>query len=238
MLLIPSDLDGSYQGLLRAVRSGEIPESRIDESVLKILRAKAAVGLNQATQVDIHAVNQIVAKPASLNAAEEIADEAITLVRDNHQVLPLKATQEGTNAGRNAYQPTAEDRNRTLVLIFTDDSRSDAGRVLEHQMKLRIPEARMMYIDSRNAAVVNPIGNGCGGPGREGDCRGVSKSARRGADQPRGLAECVGGAAGDGLATRSRQNGGDRDGESLHCGYNFPKFVLIFVHSRTRRFRS
>lgn len=150
MLLIPSDLDGSYQGLLQAVRSGEIPESRIDESVLKILRAKASAGLNKATQVDIEAVNRMVAKPASLDKAEEIADEAVTLVRDNHQVLPLKPTVKGTNAGQNAYQSTAE-HNPTLVLIFTDDSRSDAGRVLQHQVKLRIPDAKIMYIDSRNA---------------------------------------------------------------------------------------
>jgi beta-N-acetylhexosaminidase len=158
VLLIPSDLDGSYHGLLQAVRNGEIPESRIDESVLKILRAKASVGLNKATQVDINAINRIVAKPASLDTAEEIADEAITLVRDNHQVLPLKATPKGTNIGQNAYQPAAEDRNRTLVLIFSDDSRSDAGRVLEHQVKMRIPEAKAMYIDARNpAGLTQPV---------------------------------------------------------------------------------
>ena len=92
VLLIPSDLDGSYNGLLRAVRSGEIPKSRIDESVLKVLRAKASVGLNKAKLVDISAVTDIVAKPANLDLAEEIADSAVTLVRDNHQVLPLKAT--------------------------------------------------------------------------------------------------------------------------------------------------
>ena len=151
MLLIPSDLAGSYNGLLQAVRSGEIPESRIDESVLKILRAKASVGLNRATQVDIDAVSRIVAKPASLDKAEEISDEAVTLVRDNHQVLPLKAAVQGTTAGQNAYQSAAE-RNPTLVLIFTDDSRSDAGRVLQRQVKARIPNAKIMYIDSRSAA--------------------------------------------------------------------------------------
>jgi beta-N-acetylhexosaminidase len=152
MLLIPSDLDGSYQGLLRAVRSGEIPEARIDESVLEILRAKASVGLNRATQVDINAVNRIVAKPASLATAEEIADEAVTLLRDNHQVLPLKASHPGTNAGQTAYQTAPESRGQTVMLIFTDDSRSDAGRVLEHQVKLRTPEAKAIYIDSLDAA--------------------------------------------------------------------------------------
>ncbi len=152
MLLIPSDLDGSYNGLLQAVRSGEIPESRIDESVLKILRAKASVGLNKARLVDISAVNEIVAKPASLATAEEIADDAVTLVRDNHQVLPLKATRQGTNAPLNTYQSAAETHNRTLVLIFTDDSRSDWGRLVDEQVRARIPDTHVMYIDPRDAA--------------------------------------------------------------------------------------
>ena len=151
MLLIPSNLEGSYNGLLKAVRSGDIAESRIDESVLKILRAKASVGLNKASLVDINAIPKIVAKPASLATAQEIADRAVTLVRDNHQVLPLKATPKGTNAARNAYQTAAEIHNRTVVLIFTDDSRSDWGRLLDQEVRMRIPDAHVMYIDPRDA---------------------------------------------------------------------------------------
>ncbi len=152
VLLLPFDLDGSYNGLLRAVRSGEIPESRIDQSVLKILRAKASVGLNKAKLVDINAVSQIVAKPISLATAQEIADKAVTLVRDNHRTLPLKATAKGTKLPLNSYQPVAETGNRTVLLIFTDDSRSDSGRTLDHELRARIPDARVYYIDPRDAA--------------------------------------------------------------------------------------
>jgi beta-N-acetylhexosaminidase len=152
ILLLPFDLDGSYNGLLRAVRSGEISEARIDQSVLKILRAKASVGLNQAKLVDIHAVNQIVAQPASLATAQEIADKAVTLVRDNHRVLPLKAAAKGTNLPPNPYQPVAEARNNIVLVIFTDDSRSDSGRTLDHELRTRIPDARVYYIDPRVAA--------------------------------------------------------------------------------------
>ncbi len=152
VLIIPSDLNGSYTGLLNAVRGGEIPESRVDESVLKILRAKASVGLNKARLVDIEQVSRIVAKPESLATAQEIADEAVTLVRDNHKVLPLKPAVEGTNSSQTAYHSAGENRGRTLLLIFTPDMRTEAGWVLERQMRARIPDVKTIYIEPRNAA--------------------------------------------------------------------------------------
>lgn len=150
VLIIPSDLAGSYNGLLQAVRSGEIPESRIDQSVLKILRAKASVGLNKARLVDIEAVPHLVGQTKSQDLAQEIADESVTLVRDNHRVLPLKAA--GTNPSPNAYPSTAENRDPTLLLVFTPDVRTDAGWVFDRQMRARIPGTKTIYIDPRNSA--------------------------------------------------------------------------------------
>ena len=151
LLILPPDLDGAYKGLLQAVRSGEIPESRIDQSVLKILRAKASVGLNKAALVDINAVNRIVASPASQATAQEIADDAVALVRDNHRVLSLKAVPKGTNLPQNSYPSTAENRDSPLVLIFTPDLRSDAGLALEKEFRARSPWVKVIYIDPRNA---------------------------------------------------------------------------------------
>ena len=45
VLLMPASLLEGYETVLTAVRSGELPESRIDESVRRILTYKAAVGL-------------------------------------------------------------------------------------------------------------------------------------------------------------------------------------------------
>ena len=151
VLLIPADIDAAYKGVLNAVRKGQISESRIDQSVLKILRAKASVGLNKARLVDINAVNQIVARPDSLLAAQKIADRAVTLVRDNKQVLPLQENPRGTNQPTLTYQSPGDTRGGVLVLIFSDDSRSDAGRLLDEEVRSRIPGARVMYIDPRIA---------------------------------------------------------------------------------------
>src|SRR5581483_807919 len=112
MILIPSDLPGSYNGLLQAVKRGEISQARVDQSVLKILRMKASVGLNKARLVDLEALKNTVAKPESLSRAQEIADSAVTLVRDNHQVLPLRVKSTGTNAPHGAYEKPGETRGR------------------------------------------------------------------------------------------------------------------------------
>ena len=42
---MPYDYAASFDGVLNAVRAGEISEERIDESVLRILQLKAEYGL-------------------------------------------------------------------------------------------------------------------------------------------------------------------------------------------------
>ena len=43
LVLMPADFAAAYQGVLDAVRSGALPESRIDESVTRIVKAKLAL---------------------------------------------------------------------------------------------------------------------------------------------------------------------------------------------------
>lgn len=45
LILLPLDLELAYQGVLSAVREGEISQERLDQSVLRILRAKERAGL-------------------------------------------------------------------------------------------------------------------------------------------------------------------------------------------------
>jgi beta-N-acetylhexosaminidase len=154
MVIIPADLDGAYNGLLDAVRRGEISKARIDESVLKILRLKASVGLHKRRTVDLSTVTNEVARPESLLAAQRIAENSITLVRDNHKVLPLKAS--GTSAPALPYQPSRTG-TRTVVLIFTDDVRgSEGSRIFDRSFRARIPDALVMYADEANAGPLAP----------------------------------------------------------------------------------
>jgi beta-N-acetylhexosaminidase len=150
MLILFTDLDGAYKGLLSAVRSGEIPEKRIDESVLKILRAKASVGLNKASQVDINNISSVISSPQILVTAQQIADSAITLVRDNGHMLPLRPQRRSASAP--AYGTVQQEGSKFLCIIFTDDVRSDNGRQLQRELRSRIPDAKIIFVDPRIAA--------------------------------------------------------------------------------------
>jgi beta-N-acetylhexosaminidase len=150
LLIIPADLDASYKAVLQAVRSGEISRDRLDESVRRILELKASFGLQKARLTDLGQLADSVGKPENLAVGQRIADEAITLVRDNGLVLPLKA--EGTAEAALPYQSVTEAHNRLVAVIFSDDLRTESGRMLERQILARVPDARIIYVDPRSAA--------------------------------------------------------------------------------------
>ncbi|HXZ30861.1 MAG TPA: glycoside hydrolase family 3 protein [Terriglobales bacterium] len=150
VLLIPADLDASYRAVLQAVQSGEIPLTRLDAAVLKILKAKASLGLHRARLVNLQNLEETVGRPESLALGQEAADAAVTLVRDNGKVLPLKPS--GTVSASLPYQAVEAVRNNTVAVIFSEDVRLEAGRVLERQLRLRLPDVHVFYVDSRIAA--------------------------------------------------------------------------------------
>jgi beta-N-acetylhexosaminidase len=152
--LIPPDLDAAVRAMVTAVHSGEISESRLDESVLKILKTKASLGLHKARLVDVAALDRTVGTPEHITDGQQIADAAITLVRQNHAVLPLK--KAGTNSAGLPYINAVQVRNRLVVVIFSDDVRLEAGRVLEREIRSRAPDANVIYTDPDLAGVMAP----------------------------------------------------------------------------------
>jgi beta-N-acetylhexosaminidase len=154
MVLIPADLDGAYNGILNAVRSKQIPESRIDQSVLKVLSAKAAVGLNKSRTVDVNALSTEIMRPENLAVAQQVADDSITLVRDSGRLLPLKSS--GTLLTTAAYQPM-QVNNRLLAVVFSDDVRGETGRVFEKQLRARVPDANIIFVDPKIAPGMAPL---------------------------------------------------------------------------------
>ena len=149
VLTEPYNLDACYRAMLDAVRSGEVGQDRLDASVLKILQAKASLGLEKNRLVDVAAIPRLVGSPESIAAGQRISDAAITLVRDNGKVLPLR---EGRFDKRLRVVSQAKAKHGLLVIILCDNRRAEDGRVLDHQIRMRAPDAKVVYVDPRVAA--------------------------------------------------------------------------------------
>src|SRR5579862_362450 len=150
LLIIPPDLRASYEAMVKAVRSGEIPQKRLDASVLKILKLKAEMGLNKSRTVDINAIATAVGRPENMAFGQKVAAAAITLVRDDGKVLPLKS--RGTAKAALPYMTKEETHNQAVAVLFSDDVRTDSGRAFGREFRARIPDARVIYVDPRIAA--------------------------------------------------------------------------------------
>jgi beta-N-acetylhexosaminidase len=150
LLIIPADLGASYQSMIKAVRSGEISKERLDRSVLKILKIKASLGLNDSRTVDLNALAKAIGKPEDVAFGQQVADSAITLVRDNGKVLPLKS--KGTSKSALPYMTKEETHNQVVAVLFSDDVRSESGRAFGREFRARVPDARVIYVDPRIAA--------------------------------------------------------------------------------------
>lgn len=90
LLLKPADPDASIRGVREAVKAGRLTEKRIDESARRVLAAKFDLGLVSQRIIPIDEIDNNVSNRESVELAQEIAEHAITLVRDNDKLLPLK----------------------------------------------------------------------------------------------------------------------------------------------------
>ncbi|MGA2919658.1 MAG: glycoside hydrolase family 3 N-terminal domain-containing protein [Candidatus Sulfotelmatobacter sp.] len=154
LLLIPADFPASYDAMLQAVQSGEISRERLDNSVLKILKTKASLGLQDARTVDVQAIATLVGKPENLAFGQQVASDAVTLVRDNGKVLPLKSSlkNQGTRMAGLPYTEQEETHNQVVAVVFSDDVRTESGRAFSREFLARTPGAHLIYIDPRVAA--------------------------------------------------------------------------------------
>ena len=91
-LLKPGDPDAAFRGVIAAVKSGRLSEQRIEQSARKILAAKYDLGLVKQRIAPIDEIDRIVAGKQAGMLADEIAKSAITLVRNDAGLFPLKLT--------------------------------------------------------------------------------------------------------------------------------------------------
>ena len=90
VMLMSNDVSQGIEALQKAVASGVISEQRLAHSVKKILKTKYKVGLQHYEPIETTDLVADLNRPKDDLLYEELMENAITLVQNKKQILPLK----------------------------------------------------------------------------------------------------------------------------------------------------
>jgi beta-N-acetylhexosaminidase len=130
VLLMPSDPKAAIDAVAAAVKSGRITAKRIDDSVTRVLTAKANLGLAELKLTDTAMIRTIVNTPDSNAAAQRIADRSVTLVRNEKGILPLRSGAS------------------TVFYMMVEGPVSVEGVAFGAEIRKRQPQASLIRVDS------------------------------------------------------------------------------------------
>jgi beta-N-acetylhexosaminidase len=136
VILMPLSVEAALEGILDAVCEGRVPESRIDDSVLRLLETKEALGLHEERTVDLSRVPQVVGIPEHTEVADEIAEKSITLLRNGNDLLPLLGTRSA----------------RVLSVTYRRPSDVLAGRYFNRRLRQTYPRLTTVAIDENTVS--------------------------------------------------------------------------------------
>ncbi|HTM48292.1 MAG TPA: glycoside hydrolase family 3 N-terminal domain-containing protein [Bryobacteraceae bacterium] len=129
VLLMPPDPETAIRAVVAAVRSGRLTVKRIDRSVTRVLEAKQSLGLDRSRLVNLEAIADIVNSPEAAAKAQEIADHAVTLVRNGDGLVPLR------------------DPKQTAFLILTESRYGVQGQAIQQELAARGGAAQVITLD-------------------------------------------------------------------------------------------
>ena len=127
ILLKPSDPTRAIDAVVAAVERGEISRARIDSAVRHVLMLKARVGVNRRRFADLDALRDVVGSPAHRALAADIAQRAVTLLRDRDSIVPTRA-------------------GHALIVQYAPETELKAGRVFAPTLLAALPGSRVAKI--------------------------------------------------------------------------------------------
>jgi beta-N-acetylhexosaminidase len=129
VLLMPSDPDAAIRGVVAAVETGRIRRLRIQESVVRVLEAKERAGLDRKSTVNLDGISDAINSPEANDKAQEVADRAVTLVRNAPGLVPVTSPE------------------RACFLMLAEGRYSADGQVLAEEVRKRLPQAALSTVD-------------------------------------------------------------------------------------------
>jgi beta-N-acetylhexosaminidase len=127
LLLGPGDnVTAAIDGVMAGIQRGDLTQARIDSSARKILWTKARLGLATNRFVTLDTVRTVVASAAHRALAQDVAQRAITLVRDSSRLIPVAAAA------------------RVAIVNYMPETELKAGRAFARELARLRPNARVV----------------------------------------------------------------------------------------------
>jgi beta-N-acetylhexosaminidase len=130
VLLMPAKVEDAIAGVTAAINSGRLTRKRLDESALRVLSAKVRLGLNRQKPASQDAIAEVIGAPEEEEMAQQIADRAVTLVKDSSDMLPVRNSDTAS------------------LLVLAESRSGQQGRHLMEEMKKRAPKMKITLLDA------------------------------------------------------------------------------------------
>lgn len=170
----------AYQNLLQAVREGSISLQQLDASVERILTIKQKFGILAPSPIDLETVSHQVGLAEHRESSRQMAAQALTLLRDPQNLLPLHTPplivepEAARGAGTDLYsgatilevdtRPSdaqcasvlhAAQRHQTVLLLLNDlDRNPQQMELLEKLVQEGLPVIALLHRNPFDAALV------------------------------------------------------------------------------------
>jgi beta-N-acetylhexosaminidase len=149
ILLKPGDTDAVIRGLKRAVASGRVTQQRLDEAVLKQLAWKYELGLFDKKVTSLDALDTAISSKETDQLADDIANRAITLVRNNAGLLPLDRNQKIAFLGiSNGIDGLGTPMTNFVATLRQNGVKAAAGYIQENSTNEQVTSARKAISDA------------------------------------------------------------------------------------------
>jgi len=131
VILMPASVSGAIEGIVDAVGHGRITEERLDRSVLRVLETKERMRLHENRYVALEEISKTVGIPAHIEVADRIAGRAITLLKNDNDLLPLAGTSSA----------------RVMSVSYRRGSDVLAGRYFNRALRETYPRLRAVEVE-------------------------------------------------------------------------------------------
>ena len=95
VILDSPDSKAAATAIVAAVNAGDIPRARVEQSVRRILEAKAQLGLHRVRAVNLDSVPMTVGGRKHDAVARAVSERSITLIKDTRNSVPLAIPRTG-----------------------------------------------------------------------------------------------------------------------------------------------